>query len=772
MARQIPSINKPAQPGRSGGLGEKIEATIERIFAWTYDNLIGPVGDRIRSGIDHLLEEPREAIHKAARPMLDELVATPGLPPSFVRMIDELTHTEPISLTVILVGFIVSAVGGLVMGMMQPISRVIAQFVDAGLESARADPSTAWPMTWRSPGDAAELMKHMKQLGWNETIIDAWREVVQPRLSIGDLLAAEKRGTMTQAQVTDEFTKRGYSADDAARLRELSWGIPGPGDIISMAVRGAFNPDEVRQFNLDAEFPGEFGDWMERQGFSTEWAQRFWASHWNLPSITLGYEMLHRGIISRADLELLIKAQDISPYWRDKLIDISYNPLTRVDVRRMYGLGVLDRDDVKRSYLDLGYNNENAELMTEFTIRYESDADREATKSDILGGFKDGMLSAGECEEWLRAIGYTDDVASYLVAREQVKLERAQLDKQIDVVEDLFVAGAITSADARTRLTALGLRGNEIDRHIDDWTLDKAKKIKRPTQAQYDAFLLADIIDEAAYRDGLEALGYSREHVSMYTDLVLAEKAEKARKAEEAARDEQEATRTRKVKSGYQVEKAQLDVDLAEINAAIAEQQIAMRARKARFDGELDIVRSALTVAELEQHAEAEVAALNSEILDLRSAQEYLAEQVDQYQTQIATIKSQEVELKQQIMAALESAADEEAAATIEAGADARLAEYALQKSRLAVSIEETQDQIAEADTQIAERRRDIANRHTELVTQVDVVGRLTSEADLRAEYEASIEAMQKKLDELRLNKAELTEAKATLAVGYRESLV
>jgi len=772
MARSLSSVPVPPPAGRGGGLGEKVEQSIQRAFAQLINAARGTLIDVLAAAVELVLEVLERSMARKTQPVLDRMLAQPDLPGDVRAYLEELRNPTEQGSSMGLAGLASGMGSSAASGMMAPVMRILNYAMDRTLRTARPDPPAAWAIQWRTGWSRDDILYFLRDLGWDTPAAEAWEEVSRPRLSVGDLLAAEKRGLMSQAAVAEELAKRGYEGSDVDRLRELSWGIPGPGDIIGMAVRGAFNPDEVRQFNLDAEFPSEFGDWMEQQGFSAEWAQRFWASHWNLPSITLGYEMLHRGVISRADLELLIKAQDISPYWRDKLIDISYSPLTRVDVRRMYGLGVLDRDDVKRSYLDLGYNDANAELMTEFTIRYETDADREATKSDILGGFKDGMLSAAECEEWLKAIGYTDDVAGYLVAREQVKLERSQLNKQIDVIEDLFTAGAITSAEARTRLTALGLRGNEIDRHVDDWTLDKAKKVKRPTQAQYDAFLLSDIIGESEYRDGLESLGYSREHVEMYTDLVLAEKAEKARKEEERARSEQESVRTRKVKSTYQANKAQLDVDLAEVNAAIAEQQIAIRARKARFNTELDIVRSALTVAELEQQAEAEIAALNDEVLDLRSGQEYLREQVDQYQTQVATIKSQEVELKQQVSAALESAADEEAVAVLEADADARLAEYALQKSRLAVQIEETQDLIAEADIQIAERRRAVAARRVELVTQVDVVGRLRSEADLRTEYETDVEAAQQKLDELRLNKAELAEAKAALAVGYRESLV
>ena len=52
--------------------------------------------------------------------------------------------------------------------------------------------------------------------------------------------------------------------------------------------------------------------------------------------------MLHRGVIDTAELDMLLRAQDVMPFWRDRLTAIAYRPLTRVDVRRMYKQGVLN----------------------------------------------------------------------------------------------------------------------------------------------------------------------------------------------------------------------------------------------------------------------------------------------------------------------------------------------------------------------------------------------------------------------------------------------
>ncbi|GAH93918.1 unnamed protein product, partial [marine sediment metagenome] len=44
--------------------------------------------------------------------------------------------------------------------------------------------------------------------------------------------------------------------------------------------------------------------------------------HWSLPSPSQGFEMLHRGVIDEAELNMLLRALDIMPFWREKLTKV------------------------------------------------------------------------------------------------------------------------------------------------------------------------------------------------------------------------------------------------------------------------------------------------------------------------------------------------------------------------------------------------------------------------------------------------------------------
>ena len=771
MAHSIVDAPEPLPAGRSGGLGHKIEQTLERVLSWALnacrDTIIGIGAGALELFADML----KPVLLSAYRPMLEKVRAQEGLPDELKVLLDTTLRAEGEAGAALLLQVGSSASAPFIGGIMGVITRPLVYMLQHFMTIARPEPATAMVLGYRVPELWQRLDSFLGDQGWSTDMIDAFHQTSLQRLGAAEMIAAGWRGFVNQAQVDDELSRQGWGDSERSLLYDLLKPLPGPGDLVTMAVREAFSPEQVAALGLAAEFPAAFGEWMTKQGYDIEWAQRFWYSHWALPSISMAFEMLHRGVLDESGLDALLKAQDISPAWRDKLTEISYNPLTRVDVRRMYGLGVLDRSDVLQSYRDIGYNEINAERMTEFTVLYESEDVREATKADILRGYREGMLTEQETVGWLVEINYSQEIASYLVAQETAKRERALTDEQIGLIKTLFIGGDLTEPEARTRLTALALTSSEIDVKLASWSVTRASKINRPTQSQLTRMLERDIITDTDYRDAVGELGYKAPFVDWYVTLALDDKADKARVAEERARTEQEAIRGRKIKSDYQVAKAALDVDTTELQTAIAETQVAIRARKTRYDEELHIVRQALTAAELEDQTQTDIDLLNADIGGARDSQAALREQVDQAQTEIARIRLQVTEYKDAARVALLSAVSPEEAVQIKQDADAAGVEFERQQRVLAVRIEEYQDEIAAFSTMITDLQRQIAERRARLFRDLDIISRLTSETELTATYESDTASMQGELEGMRINLLELKESKARLAVGYREGL-
>lgn len=129
--------------------------------------------------------------------------------------------------------------------------------------------------------------------------------------------------------------------------------IPPVTDIIRFQLREMYLEGRREELVGTEERP-VYNQLMKEWGFNEFHADSYWGAHWTLPSISQLNEMLFRGIIDRAEWERFVRFNDLEPLSIPRLGEIIYNPFTRVDVRRMSRMGILNDDELLQAYADLG----------------------------------------------------------------------------------------------------------------------------------------------------------------------------------------------------------------------------------------------------------------------------------------------------------------------------------------------------------------------------------------------------------------------------------
>lgn len=129
--------------------------------------------------------------------------------------------------------------------------------------------------------------------------------------------------------------------------------LPGPGDMVRFQLREVFLEGR-REELVGTEDRPVFDQHMRQLGFSKFWADSYWGAHWVLPSIGQLNEMLFRGVIDQDEWTRFVRFNDFEPGQIPNLQQIIFNPYTRVDVRRMSRMGILDDSELLQAYADLG----------------------------------------------------------------------------------------------------------------------------------------------------------------------------------------------------------------------------------------------------------------------------------------------------------------------------------------------------------------------------------------------------------------------------------
>jgi len=404
-----------------------------------------------------------------------------------------------------------------------------------------------------------EFETFLRRLGFAFDVTEKIKDSMRPLLDLTTVTTLWQRGHLSTDEATKELIARGYDEDRANKIltsslrlispdmirmlylrgeideathdkllashgfpdehiqyaKKLYEIIPPVSDIITMAVREAFSPEIAERFGQYEDFPEEFAEWAAKQGLSREWAERYWAAHWALPSVMQGYEMLHRGIITEDELKMLMRALDIMPFWRDKLIQMSYSPFTRVDVRRMYRDGVIDREDVKRTYLDLGYDDWHAEKLTEWTITEALSEERKLCRSLIEGLYKRRIFTREEAKEALIAVKYREEVAEAILAKVDYDIEYQYKNRIIAAVKKQYIRGIIDENQAITKLGRANLLATEIEQLIYEWQLEKEAQIRWLTPGEIKSLARKKIIGHDVFIDKMTQIGYTRDDAEL-----------------------------------------------------------------------------------------------------------------------------------------------------------------------------------------------------------------------------------------------------------------
>jgi len=367
-----------------------------------------------------------------------------------------------------------------------------------------------------------EYFQLMEYLGYTEKQAELLLKLGYRPLSVDFARECFLRGIMTAEEHDRYLQSLGVKDGDIERLKELYFYIPSPGDLVRMAVREAWADETAKMFGYDEEFPEEFAEWAEKQGMSRDWAKKYWRAHWEIPSPTMGYEMLHRGIISERELDTLLKTADYPTFWREKLIKLSYSPYTRVDIRRMYQLGILTAEDVFKAYKDIGYDDERAGNLTEFTVAGASQSEKDLTKSEILRGYKYKILSAEEAKEALMKMGYDEAEAEYYITLQDYQEEKERKEDLVKRTKTEFTKGIIDRNEVFKRLGAANLNSKEIEYYLSIWDTTKETKPRQPSLTDLKTMFKARVIDEGTFRDELSNMGYSDRYIEWYVKIIYA----------------------------------------------------------------------------------------------------------------------------------------------------------------------------------------------------------------------------------------------------------
>lgn len=403
----------------------------------------------------------------------------------------------------------------------------------------------------------------------NGNIWEEYKHIVNAsvnKLGVTDLVALWRRLKIDDKELAERVRQLGYIVpSDVEEFKELSTQIPVISDVLRFMVRDVEDDTLVEQFGMDADFnqkwKGQLKEWGYNQGIEDKYAKYAWRAHWSIPSPTQLYEMYHRlrhdpkyggPEAFREMIKTALQQQDILPFWIDKLLDVSFRNLTRVDVKRAFEQGSLGPDDVRKAYIDGGYSDANAQILTDYTVRQRNLL---FSRSPVAKQYIEGVITRDEFRKALKDLGADAEATEFVEGKVSVQRRAIRRKKCIAALRKRYLWGEIDNIAAVPLLTAQGLDNEARDEIVAAWQCERDARGKFATIKQLCEWHSGGFLTDGQYFDRLVKSGWSIEDAEIIVGncsnnaqvkKAKAQAAQDAKQMREAQKREAEATKGQK----------------------------------------------------------------------------------------------------------------------------------------------------------------------------------------------------------------------------------
>ncbi len=418
-------------------------------------------------------------------------------------------------------GMIITAthVGTMIHGYISVSSEKTRQTANKDIKPYLLDLATLAEEYFRHPNNYKFVTDQLDRMGLSPDKKEVFLDNLTNLLPLDILRLLWNREEISTNELDDELKKLRYKPEDLDLLRKAFKIMPNMQDFVLFSVREAYDQEFVDIAGLGSNMPPEFIDDMKRIGVKEEYIKYYWYSHWKPPATNQVFEMLHRGVIEMEEVNTLLRINDIMPNYREKLTQIAYNPITRVDIRRLYQDGVTDYQDMYEQYLDTGYAPENAELLAEWTDIHYGEDRRKRTRADILKLYRLGEYDRAQAIDAIKTIGYPSDIANEYVTRSDREYEEKRKNNKLKIWRKGFVNYVFNETEVNSFMILIGMNKMEITDNIEEWKVDRGSKIKFVPLQTIEKLFTNDIINVGEVMDELSIQGYTTSDINRLIDL-------------------------------------------------------------------------------------------------------------------------------------------------------------------------------------------------------------------------------------------------------------
>lgn len=404
------------------------------------------------------------------------------------------------------------------------------QFLDVNLRQKRPTEEDAlllWRKGWITDQQYAQVMS---RLGWtdpNMRNLWEWSQIYTPTPSeaiewmvkdVADPLIQNTFGLGQEftlkynGRVKEVFDANGIAQADAENIWRAHWRNMAPHQLYEMHKRlrpgyyDTWKDEDVLTYarsiapraptgpGADIEIKQRREFWGDRPLFRDEIRTARDARSYLSITVTESFQVFEA-----------LGQNDYPPYWRDKLMAVSYAVMTRTDARRAYEIGAIDDERLRAVLLDRGYAPQDARALVLF---YRQNYLLAMSRKPVCGQWVKTGFSRALLEQALSDLGLRDELVPELVTTLMTRRKIYLQTQCMAAWKKDYKRRLYTADEIRAKLQDAGLTIAEANDVVSQWDCERAAPHKQAAAAALGNEFKTGVITEQQYRQGLVDLKY------------------------------------------------------------------------------------------------------------------------------------------------------------------------------------------------------------------------------------------------------------------------
>lgn len=350
-------------------------------------------------------------------------------------------------------------------------------------------------------GEAAQSGVNDVRMGW---LIALAGEPPGPM----QLLEAWRRGVIDETEARRGLLYSRLAPDWVETFLGLRYQPPGASTAIEAAVQNHLPMDQAKVKATEAGLDPVNFDWL-------------YALAGNPPGNEHMIDLMHRGVLSRAEVEQGMRESRLKNKYIKPMIDGGYHLPPMRTVIALGHKGLLTKEQVLSKLLALGFHHDDAAVMASEATADKLASAKDLARSQVVAGYEERLFTRAQATAHLVGLGYDTEEAAFVLDLADHDRERKFTNAAIGRFHTLYVRRRVDKTTVSSALDRLGVPAGQRDDLLTLWDLERTADTPDLTTAQWQGLFRRNVITEERFTAEMLKKGWSDEEAGFLKYLAF-----------------------------------------------------------------------------------------------------------------------------------------------------------------------------------------------------------------------------------------------------------